>query len=93
MYLREITLSVSCPEVARILMEREAPVRFLSYEKDGDEEYDEFDPFLFSAISQAQHPWPRSWSNLPSRERSQQRVHPERTGAYCQTEVPKLHLR
>lgn len=51
--LREITLSVSCPEVARILMEREAPVRFLSYEKDGDEEYDEFDPFLFSILEDA----------------------------------------
>lgn len=31
--VREITLSVSCPEVARILMEKKEPVRFLTYEK------------------------------------------------------------
>lgn len=51
--LREITFSVSCPEVARILMERETPVTFLSYERDGDEEYDDFDPFLFSVLQDA----------------------------------------
>ena len=51
--LREITLSVSCPEVARILMNKEEPVRFLSYEKDGDEEYEDFDPFLFSILEDA----------------------------------------
>ena len=39
--VREITLSVSCPEVARILMEKKEPVRFLTYEKEGEEEYDE----------------------------------------------------
>ena len=33
--VREITLSVSCPEVARILMEKKEPVRFLTYEKEG----------------------------------------------------------
>ena len=36
--VREITLSVSCPEVARILMEKKKPVRFLTYEKEGEEE-------------------------------------------------------
>ena len=40
--VREITLSVSCPEVARILMEKKEPVRFLTYEKEGEEEYEEF---------------------------------------------------
>ena len=51
--LREITLSVSCPEVARLLMERDTPVKFLTYEKDGEEEYEDFDPFLFSIIEDA----------------------------------------
>lgn len=51
--LREITLSVSCPEVARILMERRTPVTFLHYEKEGEEEYEDFDPFLFSILEDA----------------------------------------
>lgn len=48
--VREITLSVSCPEVARILLGKEEPVTFLNYEKDGEEEYEEFDPFLYSKL-------------------------------------------
>lgn len=51
--VREITLSISCPEVARILMNRKEPVRFLSYEKEGEEEYEDFDPFLFSILEEA----------------------------------------
>ncbi len=53
---REITLSVSCPEVARILMERKTSVKFLEYEKESsadNEEYDDFDPFLFSVLQDA----------------------------------------
>ena len=51
--VREITLSISCPEVARILMERKTPVTFLTYEKEGEEEYDDFDPFFFSILEDA----------------------------------------
>lgn len=51
--VREITLSVSCPEVARILMERKNLVTFLSYEKEGEEEYEDFDPFFFSILGDA----------------------------------------
>ena len=51
--VREVTLSISCPEVARILMERKEPVRFLSYEKEGEEEYEDFDPFFFSILEDA----------------------------------------
>ena len=51
--IREITLSISCPEVARILMNRIEPVTFLSYEKEGDEEYEDFDPFFFSILEDA----------------------------------------
>lgn len=48
--VREITLSVSCPEAARILLSKTEPVRFLTYEKPGTEEYDNFDPFLYSML-------------------------------------------
>ena len=51
--LREVSLSISCPEVARILMERMEPVTFLSYEKEGEEEFEDFDPFLFSILEDA----------------------------------------
>lgn len=48
--VREITLSISCPEVARILLSKAEPVSFLSYEREGEEEYEEFDPFFFSIL-------------------------------------------
>ena len=51
--VREITLSISCPEVARILMDKKEPVTFLSYEKEGEEEYEDFDPFFFSILEDA----------------------------------------
>ena len=51
--VREITLSISCPEVARILLGKEEPVAFLSYERDGEEEYEDFDPFFFSILEDA----------------------------------------
>lgn len=51
--VREITLSISCPEVARILMVKKDPVTFFSYEKEGEEEYEDFDPFLFSILEDA----------------------------------------
>ena len=51
--IREITLSVSCPEVAKMLMNRKEPVRFLTYEKEGEEEYEDFDPFLYSILADA----------------------------------------
>lgn len=52
--LREITLSLSCPEVARILLEKKEPARFLHGEKTGrEEEYEEFDYLLFSALMDA----------------------------------------
>ena len=51
--IREITLSISCPEVARILMNRMEPVSFLSFEREGEEEFEDFDPFLFSILEDA----------------------------------------
>ena len=51
--VREITLSVSCPEVARLLLTHEEPVRFLTFEKDREETYEDFDPFLYSWLVDA----------------------------------------
>ena len=51
--VREITLSISCPEVARILMNRMEPVQFLSEENEGEEEFEDFDPFLYSILEDA----------------------------------------
>lgn len=48
--VREISLSLSCPEVARMLVGRKEPVGFLNYEKEGEEEFDGFDPFLYSYL-------------------------------------------
>jgi lysine-N-methylase len=48
---REISLSLSCPVVARMLLKREQPVRFLSAEDEKEEaEDEEFDFFLYSAL-------------------------------------------
>ena len=51
--VREVTLSVSCPAVARILMNKKEPMHFLSYETDEEEEYGDFDPFLYSKLVDA----------------------------------------
>ncbi len=51
--VREITLSVSCPEVARILMNRTEPVHFLETEDGREERYEEFDYFLYECLCDA----------------------------------------
>lgn len=51
--VREITLSVSCPEVARILMNRMEPVHFLETEDGREEQYEEFDYFLYECLCDA----------------------------------------
>ena len=48
--IREINLSLSCPEVARILINKKEPVSYISEETEENEEFDEFDPFLFSCL-------------------------------------------
>lgn len=48
--LREITLSLSCPEVAKIVMNTTEPVTFIFKEDDKDESYEDFDYFLFSEL-------------------------------------------
>lgn len=53
--VREVTLSASCPEVARILMERMSPVTFTQEERPEEEnlEFEDFDPFLYSMIEES----------------------------------------
>ena len=52
--LREITLTISCPEVARILLEQKEPVKFTEEEiEDEEEEFEDFDPFFFSYLEDA----------------------------------------
>lgn len=48
--VREITLSLSCPEVTRILLTKKEPVTFYRKENDKTETYEDFDYFLFSSL-------------------------------------------
>lgn len=48
--VREYTLSVSCPEVARLLVQLKESVSFLYEEDDEEEEFEEYNPFLFSIL-------------------------------------------
>ena len=49
--LREVSLSLSCPEAARILLSQKEKVHFVTIEKEAAEEtYDDFDYFLFTAL-------------------------------------------
>lgn len=50
--VREISLSLSCPEAARLVLNRKEPVRFLTKEQEGEEEFDGFDPFLYSKLTE-----------------------------------------
>ena len=50
--MREVTLSISCPEVARTLLKKEEPARFLEYEKEGEEAYEDFDLLVYSKLAE-----------------------------------------
>jgi len=72
--VREITLSISCPEAARILMEEMNPVQFISEDKpeiDETEDFADFDPFLFSILEDARKEMIEILQNraLPIKER------------------------
>ena len=43
--LRELSLSLSCPEAAKIILSCKEPVRFLEEETDEEDDFDEFDVF------------------------------------------------
>lgn len=48
--VREVSLSLSCPEVARILMNITDKVTFVTEEDDENEVFDDFDYFLYSNL-------------------------------------------
>lgn len=51
--IREYTLSMSCPEVARIILGNEDKVGFTAKEDESEEEDEEFDALLFSVLEDA----------------------------------------
>lgn len=52
--LREISLSLSCPQVAKIILSMEKKVKFLTLEKEyKSDSYDDFDFFLFTKLMDA----------------------------------------
>lgn len=52
--VREFTLSVSCPEAARIVLSQKAPVTFYDVEVEAEEEeFDDFDPMLYEKLLEA----------------------------------------
>ena len=52
--VREITLAISCPEVARIILEQKEPVSFVEEDiEEAEEEIEDFDPFFFSYLEDA----------------------------------------
>ncbi|MBQ2800200.1 MAG: flagellin lysine-N-methylase [Lachnospiraceae bacterium] len=51
--LREVSLSLSCPEVARIILGRKKKTKFLtSFQETKEEEYEEFNFFLFTKLQE-----------------------------------------
>ena len=52
--VREISLAMSCPEAAKLILEPTEPVKFITLDKKYKEEiYDEFDFFLYSKLVDA----------------------------------------
>lgn len=51
--VRELTLSLSCPRVAEILLTRDQSVRFRTYKKESVEFYEEFDSLLYEKLCDA----------------------------------------
>lgn len=48
--VREISLSVSCPEAARIVLENRGRVGFYTENDDEEEEYEDFDYLMFTKL-------------------------------------------
>lgn len=49
--IRELSLSLSCPEAARIILSRQKPVHFLEKENSRTECYEDFDYLFFTQLS------------------------------------------
>ena len=53
--VKEASLSISCPEVAKMLLSREEKVTFQYRETEDEEEWDDFSPFLYSQLADARN--------------------------------------
>lgn len=51
--VREIMLSLSCPEVARLLLNHKKPVSLLTFEREKEEELEDFDPFFYFELTES----------------------------------------
>ena len=49
--LRELSLSLSCPEAAKIILSCKEPVRFLEEETEEEDDFEEFDFMMFSQLA------------------------------------------
>lgn len=50
--VREITLSISCPEAARLLLYRKEPLKFLEFWSEKEESYEDFDELFYSQLTE-----------------------------------------
>ena len=48
--LRELSLSLSCPKAAKIILSCKEPVRFLEEETEEEDDFEEFDFMMFSQL-------------------------------------------
>ena len=70
-HVREYSLSLSCPEAARMAVSRETPLRFAERETEEDDDFDEFDGALFAQLSELRRLMTETAQNreLPLEER------------------------
>jgi len=51
--VREISLSLSCPEAARLILNKKEKTTFISLDRPGEESWKDFDPLLYSKLVDA----------------------------------------
>jgi len=61
--VREVSLSISCPVVAKLLLEKTDPVSFVTQEDGEEEEFEDFDYFLFSTLEDTREEFLRVLQN------------------------------
>lgn len=68
--LRELSLSLSCPEVARMIVTRDIPYTFTESEDDLEENYDDYEDFDFLLHSSLEYAREKIYSILLNREQN-----------------------
>lgn len=51
--VREFSLSLSCPKVAQMVIDRKTPISFVDYEDDEEDDFEEFDYMLYTKLVDA----------------------------------------